>query len=360
MGETIMNTEVFKCSAVIALVVLAIGCTAAPTPRSTTAFQKPLVPATLTSDQLLAEIKVGHLPSRLAIGEGGIWVTDQSDTAVYRIDPQTNQVATTIPLDTAPEGLVVGAGAVWVTDQGGLSRIDPQTNEIVTTIAVSDSGTEIQAEKMPNMYKELYGGSNANEIDEGLNVAVGAGSVWVSSSSGIVSRIDPGTNQVMATITVEGIPAQVASGNDAIWIANRGNTFVSQIDPQTNQVVERIDVGFSTRALAAAQDSVWVAGEDEPVLMRIDPQTKRVVAWITVGESSWGIAADKDAVWVTSNHVNTLWQIDPHTNHVVGAYQIGLGPLGLSIGEGDLWVVTSFDSTVWRIKPYGTKALLVP
>jgi YVTN family beta-propeller protein len=349
----------FKPGAAFALLLLAIGCTAAPPQRSTTAFQKPLEPKALTSDQLLAEVNVGHLPARLAIGEGGIWVADGSDSAVHRIDPQTNRLVASIPLGKAPKGLAAGAGAVWVADHAGLSRIDPQTNQVVAAIDVPDLDPGSQAETMPDTYKDLYGGSNANGIDDGRSVAVGAGSVWVTSSSGVVSRVDPGTNQVIAAIEVEGLPAQVAIGNDAVWVANRGNTFVSRIDPQTNQVVERIDVGFSTLALAAGQDSVWVAGEEEPVLMRIDPQTNRIVAWITVGESSWGIAVGADAVWVTSNHVNLLLQIDPRTNRVVAAYKTGLGPLGIGIGEGDLWVVTCFDHTLWRIKPYATESPLV-
>ncbi len=287
-----------------------------------TALQEPLVPAPLTSDQLLAQISVGREPFRLAIGEGAIWVTDQRDAAVYRIDPQSNEVIATITLPGAPKGLAVGAGAIWVANQVGLARIDTQTNQVITTI----------------------------EVGRGLNVAVGAGSAWVTSTSGIVSRIDPETNQVIASIMIEGVPSGIAFGKDAVWVANKESTVVSRIDPQTNQVVESIDVGFSTLALAADQESVWVAGESDATLLRIDPQTNLVVARIKVGISPWGIAADKDAVWVTSNSDKTLWRIDPHTNQVVAAYNVGLGPLGVGIGEGDLWVATSFDHTVWRIK----------
>ena len=280
-------------------------------------------PTELTSDQIVAKISVGAEPFRVAIGEGAIWVTDQHDAAVYRIDPRTNEVVATISLRGVPKGLVVGEGAIWVATLDGLARIDPQTNEIITTI----------------------------EVGQGLNAAIGAGSVWVTSTNGVVSRIDPETDQVIASITVGGIPSQIAIANEAVWVANRESTSVSRIDPQTNQVVASIDVGFSTLAMAADQDGVWVAGYSDPTLLRIDPQTNQVVARIPVGLSSWGIAADKDAVWVTSNSNKTLWRIDPQTNQVVAAYKIGLGPLGVAIGEGDLWVATSFDQTVWRIKP---------
>lgn len=292
-------------------------------PESSTALQKPLVSATLTSNQIVAKISVGAEPFRVAIGEGAVWVTDQHDAAMYRVDPQTNQVVATISLRGSPKGLVVGDSAIWVAEQSGLSRIDPETNQVVATI----------------------------DMGRGLNVAVGAGSVWVTSTNGVVSRVDPATNQVVASITIGGIPTQIASADDAVWVANQKSTIVSRIDPQTNQVVASIDVGFSTLALAADQDSVWVAGYSDATLLRIDTQTNQAVARIPVGVSSWGIAADEDAVWVTSNSNKTLWRIDPQMNQVVAAYEVGLGPLGVGIGEGDLWVVTSFDQTVWRIKP---------
>lgn len=285
-------------------------------------------PMTLTSDQILAKISVGHLPFRLAIGEGAIWVTDQKDSAVYRIEPQTNQVVATIPVGSVPKGLVVSEGAVWVANTGDttVSRIDAQTNEVVATIDVGDSPT---------------------------NVAVGEGSIWVpgGKSEGIVSRIDPATNQIVATIKVEASPAQIAVENDAVWVASRGSQVVSRIDPNTNQVVARRDVGFPTLALGADQGAVWVAGDEDPTVVRIDPITNQAVMRIPVGSKPWGIASDTDAIWVASNGDDTLWKIDPHTNQVLATFKVGHGPLGLGVGEGALWVVNSFDQTVWRIKP---------
>ena len=282
---------------------------------------------TLNPDQLVAIIPVGSLPFRLAIGEGAIWVTDQRDSAVYRIDPQTNQVVATIAVGRIPKGLLVSEGAVWVANTGGttVSRIDVQTNQEVATIEVGE---------------------------DPRNLAAGAGAIWVTSgtSEGIVSRIDPSTNQIVATINVEANPSQIAVANDAVWVASIGSHFISRIDSQTNQVVARIDVGQSTIALAADQGAVW-AGGDDPTLIRIDPETNQVAARIPVGSNSWGIASDMDAIWVTSNENDALWRIDPRTNEVVSTYKVGDGPLGVAVGVNALWVVNSFDHTIWRIIP---------
>ena len=49
-------------------------------------------------------------------------------------------------------------------------------------------------------------------------MAVGAGSVWVASGDGTVSRIDPNSGRVVATITVGGTPEDVAVGAGAVWV----------------------------------------------------------------------------------------------------------------------------------------------
>jgi class 3 adenylate cyclase/streptogramin lyase len=49
----------------------------------------------------------------IAAGEGGIWATTPGDSALWRIDPTTNQ-ARRIALGYRPTGVAVGGGVVWV------------------------------------------------------------------------------------------------------------------------------------------------------------------------------------------------------------------------------------------------------
>src|SRR5439155_5037029 len=63
-------------------------------------------------------------------------------------------------------------------------------------------------------------------------VAIGEGSVWVTSSDeGVVYRIDPVSNRVTGRIPVGKQPSAIAFGNGAIWVANRLGNSVSEIDP---------------------------------------------------------------------------------------------------------------------------------
>lgn len=60
-------------------------------------------------------------------------------------------------------------------------------------------------------------------------------SIWVTSggnvadSPGTVSKINPATNTVTATITVDNYPGGVASDGTSIWVTNFGSGTVSKI-----------------------------------------------------------------------------------------------------------------------------------
>ena len=50
-------------------------------------------------------------------------------------------------------------------------------------------------------------------------IVAGAGAVWVANTlDGTVSRIDPATRRVVATIRVGGLPRGVAVGDEAVWV----------------------------------------------------------------------------------------------------------------------------------------------
>jgi len=54
-------------------------------------------------------------------------VTNELDDTVSRIDPQENRVVETIAVGAGPGAITVGAGAVWVANNhdGTVTRIEP-------------------------------------------------------------------------------------------------------------------------------------------------------------------------------------------------------------------------------------------
>ena len=91
-------------------------------------------------------------------------------------------------------------------------------------------------------------------------IAVGAGSVWVANNlDGTVSRIDPRTNTVTATIPTGSGPNDVAAGPSAVWVANDVDGSLTRIDPATDRVAQTVRIENRPQGLALAGDSVLVA-----------------------------------------------------------------------------------------------------
>jgi peptide/nickel transport system substrate-binding protein len=91
-------------------------------------------------------------------------------------------------------------------------------------------------------------------------VAVGAGSVWVANNfDGTVSRIDPRTNAVTATIPTGRGPSGVAVDGETVWVANDLDASLTRINPATDRVVLKIRLDNPPKGLAIAGGSVLVA-----------------------------------------------------------------------------------------------------
>lgn len=162
-------------------------------------------PATL---KVVAEIYVPGGSFGLAFGEDAVWVTSTEHASVSRVDPNTNLVAETIPVGKKPRFIAAGAGAVWALNQddGSVSRIDPKTNKVAATIEVGVPGG-------------------------GGDIAVGEGSVWVTSFEFPLSRIDPATNKVVQQFYGKGGDA-IRVGLGSVWLSNLEAGNVWRIDPR--------------------------------------------------------------------------------------------------------------------------------
>jgi YVTN family beta-propeller protein len=187
------------------------------------------------------------------------------------------------------------------------------------------------------------------------DVAVGEGAVWVANNQhGSVSRIDPATRKV-TTIKVGQTPAGVAVGNGAIWVANNGDDTVSRIDPATDRVKATIPVEALPAGVAVGEGAVWVVsnGPTPGIVSRIDPATNRVVARIPVESRPQNVAVGAGYVWV-ANGGHEGSRIDPASNRVVAGFTAFLQtgpPSGVAVGARYVWVANTGDNTVSRINP---------
>jgi YVTN family beta-propeller protein len=57
---------------------------------------------------------VGDGPSAIVATKNSVWVSDQFDATLDRIDPQTGRVTRTVPVGSSPQGIAVAGPGVWV------------------------------------------------------------------------------------------------------------------------------------------------------------------------------------------------------------------------------------------------------
>ena len=218
-------------------------------------------------------IRVGNSPAGVTVGEGSVWVTNAGDATVSRIDPETNEVSQTLDVGAGPSGIAVGDGALWVADAIGaeLLRVDPTSGE---SQAVALAGQPSGVAFTPN-------------------------GVWVSVAPAGVARVDPADLSVtLAYQSVGNGPTAVLPAFDSIWVANHLDGTVTRLEPSTGRVEATIEVGEGPNALGAAAGSLWVANEFDGSITSIDPATNTGDRTVPVGGSAASLATDGDGLWL--------------------------------------------------------------
>ena len=186
--------------------------------------------------------------------------------------------------------------------------------------------------------------------------------VWVSNSPrGTISKLDPKTNTVTATVNVGKKPCSgIAYGFKSLWVPNCGDKTVSRVDEKSEKVVATIPVGpaNSEGGIACSRDAVWMAtNEAGDKVVRIDPKTNTVAAEIPVVAGSHTVDFGEGAVWVTQSKGKLLSRIDPKTNKVTDTIEVGPQPRFLTVGEGFVWTLNQGDGTVSKVYPKTRKVV---
>jgi DNA-binding beta-propeller fold protein YncE len=189
-----------------------------------------------------------------AAGAGYLWVIagpldrPSGNDRVSLIDVGSHRLASSIPVGHQTTAIAFGFGSAWI---GTYDRA-----RSAAAVAVVRPGST-RPQQLPLETGDGWGP---------LDIAVGAGSVWVLTSADTVIRIDPETRRVLERIPMPAEqPALLAVGAGAVWTANAADSSLSEIDPRSNRVVRTIPLGSYIRTLcglAAARDAVWVSVGD--------------------------------------------------------------------------------------------------
>jgi virginiamycin B lyase len=184
-------------------------------------------------------------------------------------------------------------------------------------------------------------------------------SVWVSNKpKDNLSRLDPKTNRVIATVPAGKAPcAGLAMGFDSVWVPNCGDGSVWRLDAQTAKLLAKIPTGIANTegTITAGEGSVWMPADASGVLARIDPSTNKIAARISVPAGSFAALAGEGAIWLTCTKSNLVSRVDPKTEKVVATIPVGPSPRFLALGLGSVWTLNQGDGTVSRIDPATNK-----
>jgi YVTN family beta-propeller protein len=299
-------------TAAVAIPILALGQSGA---SSGSARVGPNAVAVVNpSGRVVGSAPAGVRPGAVAVGAGAVWVANQDDRTLSRLDPKTLALVKTIALGSTPTGLAVGAGAVWVASGlvGTLTRVDPGTDTVAATIPV------------------------APRTDDS-SVTVGSGRVWTASGDGNVSAVAPATNHVAVHGVAGFSPSAIAVGGGRVWVANVEDNNISVMDPRTGTVIRTITVGRRPSALAAGDGSIWVADAGDDSVTRIDAASMSVEDTFRVGTQPLAIAYGAGAVWVANAGAGTISRIDPSSGSVK-TIAVANRPAAIAFGDGLVWV----------------------
>jgi YVTN family beta-propeller protein len=276
--------------------------------------------------------------------------------AVVLLDPRTGEVQATLAIEDpqppppsgpgggrwagpGPRSVAAGEGSIWITNGGSnsVTRIDP-VRRVAHSIPVP-------------------GGP--------VDVTVGEGGVWVVSIEGILTRIDPGTNETTTTDIADTAPIPMGVGVDASGVVYvtaldcqicpiNFETSVAKIAPSSGSVTAlAVRAFYPASSIIAHDGSLWLTAG--PEVWQVDPSTRRVLKAVRVGGMLGDLALEPGgaSLWVTTvesgGQVGRADQIDVATGEVIGGQPVGCCPGSMAIGEGYVWVTNSQEGTIQRI-----------
>jgi DNA-binding SARP family transcriptional activator/streptogramin lyase len=279
-----------------------------------------LVKIDSNTNKVVDVIGVGRLPVAATFAGHFVWVVNNSDSTLTRVDTATGLTQTIGGLKN-PTGIVADdQGNVWVTTG---------TYESVIRVNGKTLSPDVIVPLRHNAFLP----------------ALGAGSVWVTeppfdkSQPGTLARINLTTTKVERRFRVGIFPIAVAVGERAVWVTNGADASVSRIN-LSDGFVERIPVGFAPGGIGIGFGSIWlIAGRN--TIWRLNPKTRQVDKIIDVGGGPFGLTVGPDAVWATLPDTGTVVRIDPRTNEVVKRIRLGFKTHAIAVGPNAIWVAVA-------------------
>ncbi|MFL5749806.1 MAG: hypothetical protein ACJ767_04195 [Chloroflexota bacterium] len=308
----------------------AVVASASPSSAAPSASARASAPA--PSPLADASVRLAYPVLELVPGDNAMWATIGGETnrevprSIVMIDPSTMQASTAvsdIPASRAsPISIVQTGGLLWATE-----------NEQNHVLKFSLAGALLDTIPVGRSPIEPY---------------VAFGEVWSPNyDDGSLSRIDPVTGGVTATIQIEQFkgqgPRDLAAGESLLWAITPRQDVLVGIDRRTNAVAREIPLEAGLHCgLAVAVRHVWVSGCDSTDPIQVFDEATGNPVTITGEAPAIGLPvySGERRAWIAEDDgtATHLVPVDPFTlARGLPVIDLGVHPGSIVVGNRSLW-----------------------
>ena len=275
--------------------------------------------------------------SHVNTGFDSVWVSDQANNQVHRVDADTGGIEAVIDVGSRPFRLQHADGRMVVRTADAYEFIDPATNTVTFTLPKADVGPAANRGWAVDGALWVCDGQQLHRYDPStldrltaIELGFDCGNVWATedlviawtynedrgeSGASVATLVDPASNSVRTTVELPvdvGVPTDV---DEVVFFpGTQGSTSVV-LDPTTGAIVSTPDLGRPyVHSNDVAYDGtflyVMVEGRDIAV---VDPATFEIVDTIEpmdfdppLGVQINAMALTPGALWVVNDESSIL------------------------------------------------------
>lgn len=231
-----------------------------------------------------------------------LFVANANSRTVSVIDATTEELVTSIELDSRPTGMAVNPRSrqLFVTSaEAALTVVDGTTFRKLGSVALPDRATAITVDHRQNL-------------------------VYLASSTAAVWVVDGSTSELLATVELPATPAgiDINPQTNRIYVTGPEPGVLWIIDGDTGQITAEVDVGPGACGVAVNPRSnrAYVALADSAELVVVSGESDSVEARIAVDAEPCGVALNPsaDRIYATSQTRGTVTVVDGAIGAVAG------------------------------------------
>jgi hypothetical protein len=290
-----------------------------------------------------------------------VWVINQVDRTILRIDPAASKIRQKITVDGNPIDLAVAPDYVWIieaisNENSNILKLDPKMDEVIRSIPVRTG--EAVSIAVDNDY--VWVGTA-----EGYETSIGLSGEEEYARSGSILKIDPLQNAIIDNFHTDAVVSKMIPEDNILWALETKNeySYFNRINLDTRRM-QPIPASIQTaefipqfRDAILVDGSFWTIPMDRSSqnIFRVDPHSGDVESIIKMGvgprDTPTGIVQAENSIWVPLFN-GRLNEVDPQSEQIIKTIYIGdYQPSSIFYAFGFIWVESIAQSMLIQVDP---------